>query len=97
MFTVNQTFNHRNDRFVVPKTKRPLLCDHKASRGSHGAWGRGVRRPEDASTFFSPGGLKINTEEYLKVLRRVVLPWIKATYLGQDVVWQQDSAPPTGE
>ncbi|QQP53735.1 Putative transposable element [Caligus rogercresseyi] len=96
MFTVDQAFNRRNDRVVVPKDEEAppvMTTKHPAGVMVLGVVGSdGQKMPPH----FFPCGLKINTEEYLKVLRRVVLPWIKATYPGQDVVWQQDSAPAHG-
>ena len=43
--------------------------------------------------YFFPKGVKVNTEEYLKVLKGHVLPWIKKAARGRTFVWQQDSAP----
>ena len=38
-------------------------------------------------------GLKINTKEYLDVLKSVVIPWCNQVAGGRHWVWQQDSAP----
>ena len=43
--------------------------------------------------YIFPKGLKVNTEEYLKVLEMHVLPWIRKVAAGRPYVWQQDSAP----
>ena len=38
-------------------------------------------------------GLKVNTKEYLDVLKSVVIPWCNQVAGGRSWVWQQDSAP----
>ena len=38
-------------------------------------------------------GLKVNTKEYLDVLKSVVIPWCNQMAGGKPWVWQQDSAP----
>ena len=38
-------------------------------------------------------GLKVNTKEYLDVLKSVVIPWCNQVAGGRPWVWQQDSAP----
>ena len=38
-------------------------------------------------------GLKVNTKEYLDVLKSVVIPWYNQVAGGRLWVWQQDSAP----
>ncbi|QQP56346.1 Uncharacterized protein FKW44_000965 [Caligus rogercresseyi] len=89
MFTVDQAFNRRNDRVVVPKDEEAppvMTTKHPA----------GVMTARRCLHIFFPCGLKINTEEYLKVLRRVVLPWIKATYPARTLYGNRIAPPPTG-
>ena len=38
-------------------------------------------------------GLKVNTKEYLDVLKSVVIPWCNKVAGGRPWVWQQDSTP----
>ena len=38
-------------------------------------------------------GLKVNTKEYLDVLKSVVIPWYEQVVGGRPWVWQHDSAP----
>ena len=45
---------------------------------------------------FIDAGLKINTAEYLKILKEVLLPWIKKNYDPMKVMFIQDSAPAHG-
>ena len=96
MFTVDQAYNRRNDRVVVDKdaevtpvmtTKHPQGVMMLGVIGSDG---------KKMPPHFFPCGLKINTQVYLGVLRRVFKPWIKATYPDRNVIWQQDSAPAHG-
>ena len=46
--------------------------------------------------YFFEKGLKINTKVYLKVMKKVVFPWIKQTYPEDNTIYQQDSAPAHG-
>ena len=48
------------------------------------------------SPHFIDAGLKINTAEYLKILKEVLLPWIKKNYDPMKVMFIQDSAPAHG-
>ena len=43
--------------------------------------------------YFFPKGLKINTEVYLDVLQRVMVPWMRSVAAGRPFTFQQDSAP----
>ena len=43
--------------------------------------------------FFFKEGLKITTDVYIRVMSRVVKPWIDENYPNGNVIWQQDSAP----
>ena len=63
----------------------------------HGARHQGPgglqRRSLHASPSIFKAGLKVNTEVYLKVMEKTVLPWIKEVSGERLWVWQQDSAP----
>ena len=43
--------------------------------------------------YFFPKGLKINMEEYIKVLRDVVKPWMDSVAGDRHYIFQQDGAP----
>ena len=45
---------------------------------------------------FIEAGLKINTAEYLKILKDVLMPWIRRNYDPFKVMLVQDSAPAHG-
>lgn len=93
IFTVDQVYNRRNDRFLaestdevqgVYRTKHPAQVMVLGVLGSDG---------KKMPPYFFKQGEKIGSEVYYKVLRYVVLPWIKATYPDGNYVWTQDGAP----
>lgn len=43
--------------------------------------------------FFFQSGLKVNSSEYIKVLKDTVKPWMDEVGIGKSYVFQQDSAP----
>jgi hypothetical protein len=93
VFTVDAVYNLRNDRFIaesidevqgVFRTKPPqqvMVFGVMASDGK--------KMPP---YFFKPNE-KIGADEYNKVLRCNVLPWLKANYPAGNYVWSQDVAP----
>ncbi|XP_059097596.1 uncharacterized protein LOC131891917 [Tigriopus californicus] len=92
-WTVDQARNAQNDRWLATT---PGEVPH-INRTKHpaGAMMLGVVASDGKAMppYWFPKGLKINTEEYLKVMRKVVKPWLDATYPLGNYVWQQDSAP----
>ena len=93
IFTVDQVFNRRNDRYLaestdqvkgVFRTKHPQQVMVLGVIGSDG---------QKMPPYFFNAGEKIGTDTYYKVLRYTVLPWLKAAYPGNNYVWQQDGAP----
>ena len=92
-FPVDQAHNRRNDRVVIPKgsTAPPIMkTKHPASVMVLGVVASdGQKMPPH----FFPCGLRVGTEEYLKVMRRVVKPWIESTYPDGNYIWTQDGAP----
>ena len=95
-FTVDTAYNPRTCRMVVSKEVEatPVMRHkHPASVMMLGVVGSdGQKMPP----YFFKSGLKINTEVYLNVMRRVVKPWLDATYPDGNYIWQQDSAPAHG-
>ena len=96
LFTVDMAYNPRTCRMVVSREVEatPVMRHkHPASVMMLGVVGSdGKKMPP----YFFKSGLKINTEVYLNVMRRVVKPWIEATYPDGNYIWQQDSAPAHG-
>ncbi len=93
IFTVDQAYNRRNDRFIVDqgnpatpvsKTKHPASCMVLGIVCSDG---------QKPPPIFVPAGVKVNTEEYLRLLESKLLPWLKKTYPRGNYVFQQDGAP----
>ncbi len=43
--------------------------------------------------FWFQTGFRLRAQDYLKVLKTVVMPWVRADFAEQRVIWQQCSAP----
>jgi inhibitor of nuclear factor kappa-B kinase subunit alpha len=93
IFTVDQVYNRRNDRYIagstaevegVYRTKHPAQVMVLGVLASDG---------KKMPPYFFKVGEKVTSEVYYKVLRYVVLPWLKANYPNGDYVWTQDGAP----
>ncbi len=92
-WTVDQTRNDRNDCWLafdlgyVPPIMR---TKHPAS-----VMMLGVVASDDhiMEPFWFQTGFRLQAKDYLKVLKMVVTPWVRANFAGQRVIWQQDSAP----
>lgn len=93
IFTVDQVFNRRNDRYIAASTKEVkgvYRTKHPAQVMVLGVLASdGKRMPP----IFFKDGEKVTTDVYYRVLRFNVLPWIKANYPQGNYVWQQDGAP----
>lgn len=92
-FNLDQKYNRRNDRCVVPKgteaipvmrTKHPQSCMVLGVVTSDG---------KKMPLHFFPEGLKVGAQVYYKVLRYKILPWLRSNYPEGNYVWQQDGAP----
>ena len=95
-FVVDEVANHRNSQFIAknPSCVPPVMqSKHPASVMVFGvvASDGKVMPPH-----FIDAGLKINTAEYLKILKEVLLPWIKKNYGPMKVMFIQDSVPAHG-
>jgi hypothetical protein len=93
IFTVDQVYNRRNDRVIVDqgtpatpvnKTKHPASVMVLGIVASDG------KKPPP---IFVPAGVKINTEAYLELLDRHLLPWLRKNYPQGNYCFQQDGAP----
>jgi hypothetical protein len=92
-FCQDQVHNRQNHRWVamcpkdiprVMKTKLPATVMVFGVVSSEGD----VMPPHIFET-----GLRVNTDIYLEVMEKTVLPWIKTVAGDRPWVWQQDSAP----
>ncbi len=92
-FTVDQAYNRRNDRWVGPREAEAMPV--MRTKHPQGVMALGVIASDGQKMplHFFEAGLKINTEEYLKVMQDVVGPWLTSIYPNGGYVWQQDGAP----
>uniref|UniRef100_A0A2M4DS66 Putative transposable element n=1 Tax=Anopheles darlingi TaxID=43151 RepID=A0A2M4DS66_ANODA len=98
-FTIDSATNSRTDRFISPlKTKdvpENIKCKftskHPAGIMRFGAVAsNGLKMPP----VFIKSGVKMITDVYVDILKKHVLPWVKANFgAPQNVVFQQDGAP----
>ena len=92
MFTVDQSFNRRNSRAVISKGDDvPAI---QKTKHPQGAMVLGVISSDGKKCppYFFPCGFKIGAKEYLEVMEKHVLPWLKRTYPQGNYIFQQDSA-----
>ncbi|XP_062541178.1 uncharacterized protein LOC134209203 [Armigeres subalbatus] len=99
MFTVDPVSNSRTDRYisslpvkdVADEYKNVYLTKHPASVIVFGLVASDGKKMDPV---FIPEGDKVNTEVYIGILSKYVLPWIKKQYGSKpNVVFQQDGAP----
>ena len=92
-FVVDQHHNRRNMRWIAvsPENVPPIM----RSKNPSGVMVMGLVSNEGhvMDPYFFPQGLKINTEVYLDVLQRVMVPWMRSVAAGRPFTFQQDSAP----
>eukprot|EP00095_Tigriopus_kingsejongensis_P010943 maker-scaffold234_size243041-snap-gene-1.28 protein:Tk10943 transcript:maker-scaffold234_size243041-snap-gene-1.28-mRNA-1 annotation:"hypothetical protein EAG_00300" len=93
IFTVDQVYNRRNDRFIAgspEEVKGVFRTKHPAQVMVMGVLASdGKKMPPNCFRV----GEKIGANEYYKVLSYTVLPWLKAQYPEDNNVWTQDGAP----
>jgi len=95
-FVVDEVANRRNSRVIalnLSEVPPVMKSKHPASSMVFGAVASDGRV---MPPHFIKAGLKINTEEYLKILKDVLMPWIVKFYDPQRVMFVQDSAPAHG-
>lgn len=92
-WTVDMVYNKQNDRFLATKkedvpavytSKFPAAIMTLGVIGSNGT----VMPP----VFFKPKE-RVGSDRYCDVLKKIVIPWMKANDGGNGFVFQQDSAP----
>lgn len=98
LFTVDPVLNRRNSRYISgdraeevdpaikysPKTKHPAKIMMLGVVASDG---------KKCPPVFTPANEKIDSEKYMEMLERHVLPWLRRTYPAGNYVFQQDGAP----
>lgn len=99
VFTIDSVSNSRTNRYISPKPvkevpdsiKHVFKTKHPASVMVFGLVASdGKKMPP----VFIPNGVKINSDEYIRILESHVKPWIISNYSPDvKVVFQQDGAP----
>lgn len=98
LFCVDRVLNRRNSRYIssekvedvpehvkhVYKTKHPAKVMVLGVVASHG---------KKCPIIFIPQNDKVNSDVYINLLTKNVLPWLRKTYPDNNYVWQQDGAP----
>lgn len=97
LFTVEQSFNHQNDRIWSKSVKDANNNGRYVSRKGHPAsvmvWA-GVTATGKTPLVFVDQGVKVNSQNYLNdILKKHVLPWSQTHFAGRNWTFQQDSAP----
>lgn len=93
-WTVNQVRNRQNDRFITfgdPNGADIITTmKHAQSVMSLGfVASNGITLP----LIWFPKGYRLTVTDYIDKLDSILIPWIKANFLDNNVVLQQDSAP----
>ena len=92
-FSQDQKVNRRNNRWLATNiTEVPIVMATKFPTTTM-VLGVVSNEGDVMPPHFFAKGLKINTEEYLKVMKEVVKPWMDGVASGRDYTFQQDGAP----
>ena len=92
-FNVDQAYNRRNDRCVVPKGTEAIPVMRTKHPQSVMMFGLVASDGKKMPPYFFEEGLRMGQKEYYKLLRYHVVPWLKANYPNGNYVFQQDGAP----
>lgn len=93
LFTVDQVYNCRNDRYIVDKgtpAKPVYKSKHPASVMVLGIVASDGKK---CPPIFIPEGLKVNSDTCIDLLRTKLRPWLWRNYPDGNYVFQQDGAP----
>ena len=99
VFTVDQVSTSRNDRYISPLAssevpghiKHVFKTKHPASVMVFGLVASDGKKMDPV---FIASGTKINSDEYIRILEKIVKPWIVKNYHPDTkIVFQQDGAP----
>ena len=93
LFTLDQGYNRRNSRAVVPTGSTPPPIGRTKHPQKVMTLGIIASDGKKCPPYFFPQGLKITSKVYIDVLKKHVIPWLKRTYPRGNYVFQQDSAP----
>ena len=93
LFTIEQSFNHQNDRiWATSKPKEKAIVSRIQKPLSVMVWA-GITSTSKTPLIFIEDGVKINQVVYRQMLDDSVLPWANATFGASNWIFQQDSAP----
>ena len=92
---VDEVANWRNSRVIALNPEVPPIMQSK-NPAFVMVFGGIASDSNVMPPHFIKVGLKINTVQYIKILERVVLPWIIENYDPKHVMFVQDSAPAHG-
>ena len=93
VFLVDQAYNRRNDRQIVSMGDSSIPVSRTKHPASIMLLGIVASNGKKAPPIFIPDGEKVNSELYISILAKKVLPWLKKTFPAGNYVFQQDSAP----
>ena len=92
-FTQDQKVNRKNNRWICEdRNDVPIVMSTKFP-ATVMVLGVISNEGDVMPPFFFPKGLKINADEYLKVMNDVVKPWMDTVAGGRHYIFQQDGAP----
>ncbi len=92
-FSQDQKVNRRNNRWLCADPSQVPIVMSTKFPSTVMVLGVVSNEGDVMPPHFFEKGLKINTEEYLKVLKDVVKPWMDGVAAGRHYVFQQDGAP----
>ena len=92
-FTQDQKVNRKNNRWLCSNPKEVPIVMATKFPATVMVLGVVSNEGDVMPPHFFPKGLKINTDEYIKVLEEVVKPWMDSVAGGRHYVFQQDGAP----
>ena len=92
-FNVDQAYNRLNDRCVVPIGAEAIPVMRTKHPQSVMMFGLIASDGKTMPPYFFEEGLRVGQNEYYKLLRYHIVPWLKANYPNGNYVFQQDGAP----
>ena len=92
-FTQDQKVNRKNNRWLCRDISEVPVVMHTKFPQTVMVLGVVSSEGDVMPPYFFPKGLKVNSEEYVKVLETVVKPWMDSVAGERHYVFQQDGAP----
>ena len=92
-FTQDQKVNQKSNRWLCRDISEVPVVMHTKFPQTVMVLGVVSSEGDVMPPYFFPKGLKVNSEEYVKVLETVVKPWMDEVASGRPYIFQQDGAP----